>query len=95
MSDEIKRKRGRPKTGRVVRNKQYRLMMTDEEFDELDKLSRIVGKSKADLIRESLGITRKQIEAERAEKFAYLSRSSDDEYACFDEYEEKFDDDFD
>lgn len=95
MSDEIKRKRGRPKTGEVVRNKQYRLMMTDGEFNELDKLSRIVGKSKADLIRESLEITRKQIETERAEKFAYLSRGSDDEYSCFDEYEAEFDDDFD
>lgn len=94
MSEEIKRKRGRPKTGEVLRNKQYRLLMTEEEFDELGRLSRVTGMNKADLLRDAIGVIRDRVEAERAEKFAYLRRDSDDDYGYFEEYEEEFNDDF-
>lgn len=92
--EEIKRKRGRPKTGEVLRNKQYRLLMTEEEFDELGRLSRVTGMNKADLLRDAIGVIRDRVETERAEKFAYLRRDSDDGYGYFEEYEEEFEDDF-
>lgn len=38
----------------MMRNKQYRLRMSDEELKELDRLSKKVGLNKADLIRRAL-----------------------------------------
>ena len=38
----------------MMRNKQYRLRMSDEEFKDLDRLAKKVGLNKSDLIRESL-----------------------------------------
>ena len=53
----VKSNAGRPKeTG--SRNKQYRLRMTDEEFETLDVLSSETGESKSDIIREALRMYR-------------------------------------
>lgn len=48
---DVKKKRGRPKQ-KGSKKKQYRLMMTEEEFDEFTKLSELSHKSKADILRE-------------------------------------------
>lgn len=94
MSDEIKRKRGRPKTGGDVRSRQFPVLMNEIELDNLGRFSRIAGKSKADFIRDAVNAEIARIEAERAAKFAYLNRDSDDDYGYFEEYEEEFDEDF-
>lgn len=52
MEQEIKRKRGRP-AGNVLRRKQYRLTFSDDEFDRVESLSKITGKTKADIFREA------------------------------------------
>lgn len=94
MSEEIKRKRGRPKTGGDVRKRQYRIVMTDDEFDRFGRLSRVSGKSKADFLRDAMEVAMKRVEDEMSAKFAYLNRDSDDDYGYFEEYEEDFEDDF-
>lgn len=60
--DGTKKKRGRPKQ-EGSRKRQYRLLMTDEEFDELTKLSKITNKSKSDYVRESLRMMKNLVEA--------------------------------
>lgn len=52
-NDEIKRKRGRPGV-EGSRKKQYRLMMSDEEFAKLEEISEALGKSKASVIRQGI-----------------------------------------
>lgn len=92
---EEKRKRGRPKSGEVVRDSDLHLRMTLDEMETLDRLSRITGKSKSDFIRDIIRAERDRIDQERSKKFAYLSQGSDKDYGYFDEYETDFDDDID
>lgn len=47
------KKRGRPKLD-VSKEKSYNLRMSSDEFDNLDYLSKLSGKSKADFIREAI-----------------------------------------
>lgn len=94
MSDVEKRKRGRPKTGGDIRKRQYRIVMTDDEFDRFGRLSRVSGKSKADFLRDAMEVAMKRVEDEMAAKFAHLNRGDDEDYGYFEEYEEEFDDDF-
>ena len=92
MGDELKRGRGRPrKEGKPSKN--YLLKLTEEDFSELERFCRITGENKADFIRAAIANREKEIESERAAKFAYLSRNHDEE-SYFDEYEEEFDDEF-
>lgn len=91
MSEEIKRKRGRPKSGLSV--KQYRLVLSENDFDELSRFCRITGESKADFIRVAIDHRMKEIESERAAKFSHLSRNHDEE-DYFDEFYDDFDDEF-
>lgn len=93
--EEIKRKRGRPKSGGIVRSNDIHLRMSDPEVEKLDRFLRITGKSRADFIRDAIEAAEDLVERERAERFAYLNRSSDDDYGYFEEYEEELDDDFD
>lgn len=51
--EEIKRKRGRPAVD-GSRKRQYRLMMTEEEFVKLEEISKNLGKSKASVIRQGI-----------------------------------------
>lgn len=83
---ETKKKRGRPKE-EGARRRQYRLLMTDEEFDELTKLSKLTNKSKSDYVRESLRMMKNLVEATN-------DISKDDDY---DEnyYEEYYEEDYD
>lgn len=52
MNGEIKRKRGRPKTGNAM-NDSYRLRMDEAMTERLDNLCRITGMTKADIFREA------------------------------------------
>ena len=49
----MEKKRGRPRSD-AVRDKQYRLCMSEEEYDELNYMSYKSGLSRADVIREAL-----------------------------------------
>ena len=54
-----KRGRGRPKkNGYSVRNNQYLVRLTDEEYAELDDLAAFAGKTKADILREGIKMFR-------------------------------------
>lgn len=94
MNNEIKRKRGRPKTGGDIRDIDIHLRMSNSEVEKLDRFIRITGKSRADFIRDAIDAAEELVERERADRFAYLKRDSDDDYGYFEEYEEDFDDDF-
>ena len=50
-----KRKRGRP-GGDVIRTKNYRLSFSDDEYDRAENLSRLTGKTKAQIFREAFRI---------------------------------------
>ena len=91
MSEEIKRKRGRPKQEKPTRDRQLIVLLTRDELDELGRISRVVGESKSNFVRIAIDIRLKEIEHERRERFSYLSRSDDDYY---DEYDYENDDDF-
>lgn len=90
-----KRKRGRPKSGGVVRDKCVTLRLTVEEIDELDRLSRIAGKNRTDFIRDAIDSEKLRIDKDRNEKFAYLSGGYEEaDYGYFDDYGGDFDEDF-
>lgn len=90
-----KRKRGRPKSGEVVRDRYISMRLTDEEIEELDRLSRVTGKSRTDFIRAAIDSEKQRINKERNEKFAYLSGGSEEsDYGYFDDYGDDFDEDF-
>ena len=91
MSDYRRKRRGRPlKEGSL--KKPYRLMMSDDMDTRLNNLSKMTGKSKADIFREAFNIY------ENLE----LARSGggdmdvyEEEYGYeFDEYDEDFTEDF-
>ena len=50
-----KKKRGRP-AGEVRRGRNCRVALSDTEFDDIDNLSKVTGKTKADIFREALKI---------------------------------------
>lgn len=50
-----KRKRGRP-GGEIIRNKNYRLSFSDDEYDRAENLCRLTGKTKAQIFREAFRI---------------------------------------
>ena len=79
-----KKRRGRPEKDGALRS-QYRLRMSDDMVERLDNLTRITGKSRADIFREAFNIY------ENMEK---VKRDNDSEDMYFDEFDD-FDDDFD
>ena len=80
MSGIEKRKRGRPKKDGSNRN-QYRLRMSDNMADRLDNLSRITGKSRADIFREAFNIY------ENLEK---MKLEGDGEFEYYDDFDEDY-----
>lgn len=50
-----KKRRGRPEKDGALRS-QYRLRMSDDMVERLDNLTRITGKSRADIFREAFNI---------------------------------------
>ena len=92
MGDELKCGRGRPKKKKES-SRRYHLVLSEDDFSELERFCRITGESKADFIRAAITNREKEIESERAKKFAYLTKNYDEE-EYFEEYEEEFDDDF-
>lgn len=92
VGDELKRGRGRPKKESEP-TRQYRLVMPEEDFSELERFCRITNMSKADFIREAIKNHEEKIEAERAAKFVYLTKNYNEE-DYFDEYEEDFEEEF-
>ena len=60
---ENKKKVGRPKMDDSERkSKGYRVRLTKEEFDNLEKMSKITGLNKSDIIREALKSFKKELE---------------------------------
>lgn len=55
MSETDKKRRGRPRENDALRS-QYRLRMSDDMAERLDNLTRITGKSRADIFREAFNI---------------------------------------
>ena len=47
-----KRKRGRP-AGDIIRNRNCRVSLSNDEFEHIDSLVRITGKTKSDIFREA------------------------------------------
>lgn len=84
--EEVNKKRGRP-AGSNSRKKQFRLLMTEEEFKNLDRLSRLSGKSKADVVREGLGY----VDSISSVRYESRKDSAEEFDMNFDGY---FDDDF-
>lgn len=92
--EENKRKRGRP-CKNVSKIRQYKIRMTEDEFEELARLSRITGKSKADIIRDGINHVKTDIKNDRAAKFPNIfGRTEDDEYGYYEEYDDEFYDEY-
>lgn len=53
MSEEVKCKRGRPKT-KGTRRKEVRVRLTDEEFDRLTRYAERSGRTKSDILRSAI-----------------------------------------
>lgn len=84
--EELKRKRGRPCVG-VSRKRGYRVTLSDEEFDSIGRLSRITGKTKADIFREAYTLYEKVELAKRSG-----AGISDGDDGVYDDFYEDWDD---
>ena len=56
MSEEVKRKRGRPKT-EGARTKEIRVRLNDEEFNRLTRYAERSGRTKSDILRSAISET--------------------------------------
>lgn len=54
MGDEIKRKRGRPKTGGVTRSERLEIRLTPEELDMLEFICNKKGETKTNIVTAAL-----------------------------------------
>ena len=81
MSEDIKKKRGRPVKKGSMRN-QYRLRLDDDMVSRLNNISRLTGKTQADYLREAFD------RCEREDNLKYKNRFevSEDDY-LYDEYD--------
>lgn len=52
---EEKRKRGRP-AGSIARGRNYRLSFSEDEYNRVDNLSKLTGRTKAEIFREAFKI---------------------------------------
>lgn len=70
MSDEIKRKRGRPKKAASMRDR-FQMFLSPDMSKRLDELSEMTGMTRADIFREAFdGYEKiKRIQCESAEDF--------------------------
>ena len=82
--EEIKRKRGRPKTGRAMQNR-LDMMMSEDMAGRLRNLSKITGMTQADIIREAFN---------RYESFGLIRRSPEETEEHYDDFYDDFDEDF-
>lgn len=91
MSETNKKKRGRPKKG-GSKQKQYRLRMTEEEFNEFTRLSELSHKSKSDILREGYQMSKNLILS--ANGLTEKDLQNDDNDYVYDDYyyEEESDD---
>lgn len=86
--DNMKRKRGRPKSEKSMRN-QFHMSMSSEMVNRLNNLSKITGMTRADIFREAFdGYEKlKLIQSIRGNSVD----NDDDGYEYYDEYDD-FDD---
>lgn len=83
--EEIKRKRGRPKKSGAMRNR-LDMMMSDDMASRLRNLSKLIGMTQADIIREAFN---------GYEQLKLIQNSTVDDEVDYDDFYDDFDDDFD
>lgn len=84
--EDFKRRRGRP-GGDISRDRAYRVTLSEDEFGRLGRLSRITGKTKADIFREAYGLYEKVEMSKRPVR----TRDVDDYVPDFDDHEDSHD----
>lgn len=83
---DIGKKRGRP-CGEISRKRNCRVALSDEEFDSVERLSRITGKTKADIFREAVQLLAKVEMSKRP-----LMNTYSDDLEVLDDYDDVYDD---
>lgn len=90
---EFKRKRGRPCEDSSMRN-QYRLMMDDDMKNRLDDMSRISGKTRAEILREAFYSYERNISYDNTVNLGTSKVTENDGYEYFYyDYEDECDED--
>lgn len=91
-NDGKKRKRGRP-AGEITRKRNCRVSLSDDEFDRVDRLGEVIGKTKADIFREAYKIY-ENLELSKLPSYVADRVRGGEKYDDYVDYDEEIDEDF-